>query len=350
MNPIVPRPSPLATDSDEPEVSCELPLISVVIATRDRPDSLAICLDTVLAQDYPNFDVIVVDNAPATNATADLLRTHYSQVRYLRENRPGLAAAHNCGLAAVTAPLVAFTDDDVRVDPNWLAAIARAFALASTVACVTGLIMPQALDTPAQRWLEAYGGFSKGSTRRLFDLADYRPADPLFPYTAGRFGSGANMAFKTAILRSLGGFDPALGAGTLAMGGDDLAAFFEMVAAGYTLVYEPAAIVYHRHRSDYADLQRQIYGYGVGLSAFLTHCLLARPGRLLDVARKTPRGLVYLFGTRSPKNTRKAADYPAELTRLERRGFVAGPLAYLRSRRQVGRSAPGLPIMEPTAP
>ena len=148
----------------------------------------------------------------------------------------------------------------------------------------------------------------------------------------------------------LGGFDPALGAGTLAMGGDDLAAFFEMVAAGYTLVYEPAAIVYHRHRSDYADLQHQIYGYGVGLSAFLTHCLLKRPGRLLDVARKTPRGLAYLFSTRSPKNTRKAADYPAELTRLERRGFVAGPLAYLRSRRQVGRSTPGLPIMEPTTP
>lgn len=341
---------PLAALSSPPDkeimTAGEFPRISVIVATRDRPGSLAICLDTLLAQDYPHFNLIVVDNAPTSNATANLLRARYSAVRYLREDRPGLAVAHNCGLAAVTTPLVAFTDDDVRADPGWLSAIGNAFAVAPTVACVTGLIVPQSLDSPAQRWLEAYGGFSKGSTRRFFNLGDHQPDDPLFPYTAGRFGSGANMAFKTAVLRALGGFDPALGAGTPAQGGDDLAAFFGVVAGGYTLIYEPAAIVYHRHHADYAGLQRQIYGYGVGLSAFLTKCLLDRPGRLLDMALKVPRGLAYFLSPRSPKNTRKAAGYPTKLTRLERQGFLAGPLAYLRSRRQASRTAPPAPVMK----
>jgi GT2 family glycosyltransferase len=319
------------------------PFVSVVVATHERPASLAACVRSLLSLDYPNFEIIVVDNAPRTGATADCVR-HTSgdlaQARYVREDRPGLAVAHNRGLRDVHGDIVAFTDDDVVADRHWLTELVRGFSVAENVACVTGMIFPMELKTPAQVWIEQYGGFSKGCTRRVFNLAEHRPTNPLYPYTIGACGSGANMAFRTSVLRALGSFDPALGAGSTARGGDDLAAFFGVITAGYTLVYEPAAIVHHRHHRNYDDLRQQMYGYGVGLTAYLTKSLVDKPGLFLDVANRIPHGLVYALNPRSPKNMRKRVDYPRELTTLERKGMLYGPCAYVRSRWQTRMMRP----------
>lgn len=317
------------------------PRVAVIVATHDRTASLAACLRSLLALDYPDYEVIVVDNAPSTPRTAGFIHHTYSgstRVRYVREDRPGLACAHNRGLEEVTAPIVAFTDDDVVVDRHWLAELIRGFSAGEHVACVTGMIFPRELRTPSQVWIERSIGLSKGFTRRVFDLTENRPRNPLYPYAAGMFGSGANMAFRTPALRAIGGFDPLLGAGSTARGGDDLAAFFDVVTAGYTLVYEPAALVYHEHRREYGGLRAQMYGYGVGLTAFLTRSLVERPGRLPDVAGRIPHGLAYAFGARSPKNARRPADYPRELTSIERRGMLHGPFAYMRGRLQSHRA------------
>jgi GT2 family glycosyltransferase len=313
------------------------PFVSVGVATRDRPTSLAICLRSLLSLEYPNFEIIVVDNAPSTDATADFIGETYGdmpQIRYVREDRPGLARAHNRGLREGRGEIVAFTDDDVVVDKYWLAELVKGFTVTKDVACVTGMIFPMELQTQAQAWIEQYGGFSKGYDRRVFNLAENRPHNRLFPYAAGAFGSGANMAFQASALRAIGGFDPALGAGSPGSGGDDLAAFFQIIMAGQTLVYEPGAIVHHLHRRDYAGLRKQMFGYGVGLTAYLTKCLVDKPALLLDVAARIPEGLKYAFSPRSPKNIRKLYDYPRELTRLERMGMLYGPLAYLRGRCQ----------------
>jgi GT2 family glycosyltransferase len=309
---------------------------SVIVATHNRPESLAATLDSLLAMDYPHFEIIVVDNAPSTGATADLIAQQYSArgVRYTREDEPGLGRAHNRGLPEVRGSIVAFTDDDVLVDRHWLAEMVHGFDAADQVGAVTGMIFPAELETPAQVWIEEYGGFSKGLDLRVFDLKEHRPPSPLYPYTAGWFGSGASMAFRTSVLREMGGFDPSLGAGTLAMGGDDLASFFEVVHRGYRLVYQPAAILRHWHRREYAGLRRQAYGYGVGLTAYLTSLLLNHPGLVLDIALRAPYGLAYVFSSRSPKNAKKRADYPTELDVQERRGMRYGPVAYLRSRRR----------------
>ncbi len=313
------------------------PFVSVVVATHNRADSLPTALDSLLAQRYPNFEIIVVDNAPKDNSTAELLQRRYSslpagrQVRYVREERPGLAMAHNSGLRAVRSSFVAFTDDDVRADADWLAELVRGFAAGDNVGCVTGMIFPAELETPAQRWIEQFG-FSKGFTQRLYDLKTHRPTNPLHPYTAGVFGSGANMAFRTETLRAMGGFDPALGAGSKAMGGDDLEAFFQVIMKGYQLAYQPSAIVHHWHRRDYAGLCRQAYGYGVGLTAYLMKTLCERPVRLLDFIVRMPYGLYFTFSKQSPKQQKKSSSYPHELTRLEYKGMLYGPLAYLRSR------------------
>jgi GT2 family glycosyltransferase len=317
------------------------PAISVVVATRDRPASLRVCLDSLLKQDYPAFDIVVVDSAPASSETADLIANHYastSQIRYVHERRPGLGMAHNCGLKHVDAPIVAFTDDDVIVDPRWLSTLAADF-VDDRVACVTGLILPAELETRAQYWTERHGGFGKGFTRRAFTLDEGRAESPLFPYAAGQLGSGANMAFRTDALRRIGGFDPALGAGTLARGGDDLASFVAIVQAGHTLVYDPEALVWHHHRRGEDGMRRQAYGYGVGLGAYLTKIAVDRPAALIDYARGMVPALRHLLSPGSSKNDRLPDDYPAALVWRERLGVLAGALAYLRSRYRVQRQS-----------
>ncbi len=322
------------------------PRVSIIIATRDRPEQLKVCLGSLNNLDYPNFDIIVVDNAPTTPATADFIRQEYgdsTRVRYVREERPGGALARNRGLAEAKAGLVAFTDDDVVVDRHWLAELVRGFSAAEnaestfSVACVTGMILPAELESPAQAWIEQFGGFGKGFQRRIFDLGEHRPKNPLYPYTAGMFGSGANMAFKTSVLREIGGFDPALGPGSAAMGGEELAVFFELVSRNYRLVYQPSAILHHWHHRDYSKLRKIVYSYGVGLTAYLTKTLIDHPERLLGFVARVPHGFVYVLGARSPKNAKKQADYPKELTWIERKGMLAGPLAYLRSRWRLRR-------------
>jgi GT2 family glycosyltransferase len=312
------------------------PFVSIIIPTRNRPERIPSCLRSLLALNYPHFEIIVVDNAPSTSATADLIQQSYRevpQVRYVREDHPGLSWAHNCGRMAARGEILAFTDDDVVVDPYWLIELIRGFSLADNVGCVTGLVLPLELETPAQLWFEEFGGFNKGFTRRIFDMEGNHPKTPLYPYTAGRFGTGANMAFTAAFLESAGGFDLALGTGTPAQNGEDLAVFFQVVSQGYKLVYTPAALLYHLHRQDYAGLVKQIYTYGVGLSAYLMKIVLDNPRVLFDLITKVPYGLYFILSARSPKNRKKSTQYPKELTRVELKGMLYGPLAYLRSRR-----------------
>jgi GT2 family glycosyltransferase len=316
------------------------PLASVVVATRDRPAEAVACLERLLDLDYPSYELLLVDNAPASAATEAAVGRrfgHLPRVRYLREDRPGLSNARNRGLAEAAGEVVAFTDDDVLVDPAWLSNLVAALGAAPHAACATGLILPAELDTLAAQWFEAYAGFAKGWERQLFDLAEHRRPGPLYPYAMGQFGSGASLAFRTATLRALGGFAAELGAGTSALGGEDLDVFLRLLEHGAAIVYEPGAILRHRHLRDYASLRRQLHGYGVGLGAALTKCLLDRPARALDLAGRLPAGLAYLLSPASPKNRRKRPDFPRELTLVELRGVLAGPAAYLRSRREQRR-------------
>ncbi|MDT5075605.1 MAG: hypothetical protein QOJ80_242 [Mycobacterium sp.] len=323
------------------EVLAKPPYITVVVATRERPESLRSCLNALLDMEYPRYDIVVVDNDPDTADTSELLAHYFSEsVHYVRENRRGLASAHNRGLVEAQGEIVAFVDDDVIVDRHWLTAIAEGFAADSSVGCVTGLILPAQLDTPAQLLLERHGGFDKGFRLRVFDTDGHRPDDPLFPFTAGRLGSGANMAFDTEVLRRLGGFDPAIGIGTFARGGDDLAAFFRVVL-GHRVVYQPGAIVWHRHHREMAALRNQAFGYGVGLGAFLTSVLVHEPRMWSLLLRRLPTGVGYAFSASSARNRGRYDGWPSELARLEKRGLLSGPMAYAVSRWRTRQAAAG---------
>ncbi len=177
--------------------------------------------------------------------------------------------------------------------------------------------------------------------------------DGLFPYSPGIFGTGASFAVRADVLQELGGFDEALGAGTRTAGGEDLDAFVRIVLAGHTLVYEPAAVVWHQHRSDLDGLRRQMFAYGTGLSAFLAKHLLDRSTRRAVLTR-IPRGLRRLghiaTGTRrslsheasheaGPEAGHEAAGTQPVPTKAllvrELVGFAVGPVLYVRARGQV---------------
>ncbi|WP_338495746.1 glycosyltransferase family 2 protein [Streptomyces sp. SJL17-4] len=326
------------------------PRTSVVVATRERPESLARALDSLLVQDHPDFELIVVDNAPRTTDTHELVTRKYAQhaeyadrVRYVREDTPGLATAHNTGLAAAEGAVVAFTDDDVIADPHWLTALTAPFAGDPGLGCVTGLILPARLSTPAQVLLESHGGFAKGFAPRLYDPARPPADEPLFPFTAGSFGSGANMAFRADALRRAGGFDPATGTGTAARGGDDLYAFVAVLSAGFRLRYTSEALVWHHHRDTWQDLRNQAYGYGAGLTAYLTATLVRSPRLLPALLARLPRGLAHARAMTAQRGEipeggvpgehgTQHHPWPASLSRLERRGMLYGPIGYAKAR------------------
>lgn len=305
------------------------PFVSVIVSTHDRTEQLAQCLPSLLAQHYPHYEVVIVDNAPSSSATWKFLQQTYGDIpklRYVREDRPGLSRGLNRGTKVAKGEILAFTDDDVVVDTHWLLQLTRAFSLTSDVSCVTGLVVPLQLETLAQMLFEEYGGFSKGFHRRVYDMADNRPDEPLFPYTAGRFGTGASMAFRADFLCSVGGFDPALPCGM------DIAVFFQTIKQGHKLIYEPAALAHHCHRRAYGELQKQIFSYGLGLTACLTKNILEQPRCLLELVLKVPYGLFFMLSTRSPRNQKKQGHYPRELTLLEFKGMLQGPYVYLRKR------------------
>lgn len=271
--------------------------ITVVICTRDRADLLRAALTSVLASDHPAFDVVLVDNAPATTASADLVAAEFDdpRVRLVTEPVPGLSSARNTGLRHATGELIAYTDDDVVVDPGWLTALARAFASAPDVQLVSGLVPSGELRTPVQRYFDDRVSWSKNLASRTFRLAE-QPADlPMFPFSVGEFGTGANFALRRTTALELGGFDTAFGAGTPTGGGEDLDIFTRVLFAGGALVVEPSAIVWHRHRADLAALRAQGKGYGVGLGAWLTKVALD-PRMASRAVRRAPQALVRLVG------------------------------------------------------
>jgi hypothetical protein len=276
-------------------------------------------------------------------------------VRVLHEPRPGISAARNRGLAAASGEIVAFTDDDVEVDRRWLRELGRRFVEEPQADAVTGLVIPAELETPAQIWFERSGSgpdrgflplsFESAARRRpgagalspqRFRVTRSSPLDGTFSsgslYATGEFGLGSNMAFRSSALRALGGFDEALGAGTRTFGGEDLRVLIELLAAGRGLAYEPAAIVHHTHRRTVEELERQIGGYGVGLTAMLAALLWRDPRHAAGLIAMAPAALRLLLGRSSTAGAGGEARYPPRLARAGRRGMLTGPGAYVRSR------------------
>lgn len=323
----------LPIEPEETEDAANTPMVSVVLCTRDRPANAIAALRELTALRYRSFEIVVVDNAPCTDATQKAVREMFgkdSRVRYVQEPRPGLSRARNRGVAEAFADIVAFTDDDVKVDPWWLDGIARGFRAAPGVVCVTGLIATAQIENSAQLYFHLREAWGTECKRRIFDLIENRDESSLYPYSAGIFGAGANFAMSRTVLKELGGFDEALGAGSPSGGGEDLDMFMRVILAGHRIVYEPSAIVSHVHRTDLVDLTRQMKAYGSGLTAALTAMMMKNRRARLEIPLRISSGVLRIFTLND--RVKDNPTLPSGLMRRELGGMLRGPWLYLKGR------------------
>ncbi len=254
--------------------------VSVVICTRDRPEDLTRCLASLGRCVPPPSEVLVVDNAPRTDATAQAVHA-FPNARYVREDRPGLSHARNAGIEAATGEVIAFTDDDVELPEDWIARLATPFT-DPEVTCVTGLVLPADLSSEAACLFEfGIGGFGHVLHRRRFDR-DYLKTSWWRPPDVWKMGAGANMAMRRAAFAEVGLFDPRLGAGASGCS-EDSEFWFRLLRAGHVCVYDPAAVVFHHHRSERPELFRQLRAYARGhvVALFVQFVQDRRPAHLI---------------------------------------------------------------------
>ncbi len=312
-----------------------IPTISVAVCTRDRPDDMAKCLASLAALRVPPLEIIVVDNAPATEATAELVKNHFPQFRYVRENTPGLDHARNRAIVEAKGEIVAYTDDDVMVDPGWTEALGRVFAEDPAVGLVTGLIEPAELETEAQALFERYGGFGRGCVRTYLQASQPGAPMPWNLVGAGQLGAGANMAIRRSLFEEMGQFDPALDVGTPTLGGGDHEIFFRGLRSGVICLYEPTAVVRHRHRRTMEELSRLLYSYG-----HATRCFFEREAAEFPADRKGINKLIrwwwrYWAWERWRRSMWTPTWFPRELVNREIKGYRDGIGGYRRARTKI---------------
>ena len=322
----------------KPEPNDLLPPISVVICTRDRTDLLKGALEAILALDYPNREIIVIDNAPSNSSTAELVAR--LPVRYVKEERPGLDWARNRGIAEASHEIIAFTDDDVRPDRGWLRGMAAGF-VDPTIMAVSGLVAPAELETEAQIQYEfGYGGMLQYLHCFKVDGSNLTAQKLLW---ASAYGVGANMAFRRQVFEDVGNFDPALDVGTPTRGAGDIEMFHRILAKGYSTFYEPTAFVWHVHRRSGDALSRQLRDNGRGFGAYLLTC---------DRNRTVSRGAIVQFAVFHWLNwwlLRRLIRpnwFPRKLVFSELLGALQSPFAYKEAQLQAQKLAE-LPDVEP---
>ncbi|MEZ5419270.1 MAG: glycosyltransferase [Vicinamibacterales bacterium] len=217
------------------------PTVSVVVCAYNAADTLDDCLQSLRRLTYPRVEVIVVDDG-SCDATAEIARRH-PWVRLVSQRNAGLSAARNVGLAHATGEIVAYTDADVRVDPDWLTYLVQPFLASDVVGSGGPNIVPA--DDP---WIaQAVARAPGGPTHVLLDdrTAEHVP--------------GCNMAFRREALTAIGGFNP-----VYLRAGDDVDVCWRLQARGQQIGFAPSALVWHHHRASVRAYWRQQVGYGEG--------------------------------------------------------------------------------------
>lgn len=255
--------------------------MTVAVCTRDRTELLEHALRSLWTQRHAPAEVLVVDNAPSSDATRAMVTRRFAGWRYLREPVLGLDFARNRVLAEARYDVVAFLDDDAVACEDWSHALWRTFEESPGVGVCTGHVAPLSQATEAERLFERNGGFGRGDAlvrlprdarRRLRGL----PV-PLITWAVS-VGNGTNFAVRRSLALEIGGFDEAFELGEALHGGGDLDMFWRMLTAGHELVYQPAARVKHRHRRDVEAMGRQLASHQRALVAFLVKSARASRG------------------------------------------------------------------------
>ena len=228
--------------------------VTVVVPTRNRGDLITDTLRSLLALDHSRFAVLVVDQSTDDRTRRAVLAAAQGdrRIRLQPTDTVGSSAARNLGAQVAGTDIVAYTDDDCIVEPDWLTAMVREFHN-HEIAAAYGRLVP-------------YGFQGRSGTEVGFkaagERAEYSGRTP--PWYIGH---GGNMAFRRSDLLDAGGFDPLLGAGGLFGACEDPDIAYRLLTRGRKVTYTAAAVAYHKHWKDWRSQRRMERAYGVGAGA-----------------------------------------------------------------------------------
>jgi GT2 family glycosyltransferase len=205
-------------------------------------------------------EVIVIDNSPTGSA---LPIAEEFNARWIPELRPGSAWARNRGFREAKHDIIAYIDDDCQADVVWVQELLSLFA-DPTVGVVTGSVLAAHPNLAIPHLIDAEYPFHRGWSATRYNGST---GTKWSPFDVWRVGVGGTMAWRKSLLTELGGFDPALGAGTPAGSCEDIDALRRALCAGAVICYQPTALVWHKHPENMQGLQAMLIRYAVTLGA-----------------------------------------------------------------------------------
>jgi GT2 family glycosyltransferase len=226
---------------------------SLIICSRDRPELLASVVDSILEGDEVPDELLVVDQSVAPHPTLATFASPRCVFRYLHSATVGLSRSRNIAVAAASHEIIVFTDDDVLVPPTWFGTLVRAFRDAGPRTVVTGRVLAAAPQSEG-----AFAPSLHPGTERVVHAGRVHE-DPLATF---------NIAFHRSAHAEVGGFDDRLGPGTRFRAAEDNDFGHRLLEAGYRIVFEPEALVYHRSWRDDRAYVALRHGCGRGQGAF----------------------------------------------------------------------------------
>lgn len=215
------------------------PSVSVVVCSYNGARTLEACLTSLLQMDYPNYEVILVDDG-STDETPRIAG-EFPRVKTIRQENLGLSVARNVGMQAARGEVIAYTDSDCMADKDWLYYLVGTLEQGDYVAVGGPNISP-----PAQSWSQACVAVSPG-----------QPSHVLIGDSEAEHIPGCNMAFYKWALEAVGGFDP-----EYRKAGDDVDICWRLMQSSYRIGFSPAAVVWHHRRFTIPAYFRQQNGYG----------------------------------------------------------------------------------------
>jgi len=241
-------------------------------------------LEAISKLNYPDYEVVVVDNSAGEEKEKTAAVSQNFGVKYVYEPRRGLNVARNVGASQASGEVIAFTDDDCLPEPDWILHTMQNFSDPTVWAC-TARIVQHSRDGAADLF-EEVAGQDLGATKRVFTSDDVRFGLGFFlgnlskvtskhmksraPAPFG-IGHGSGMAFRKEVFQSIGLFDERFGSGAKLGGCDDIEMLYRVLKAGHSIVYEPAAVVRHKHRFSAEDVFHTRFDYSCSGAIFMWH-------------------------------------------------------------------------------
>lgn len=245
------------------------PRVSVIVGTRNRPDHIARCLPTILANEGTSAEIIVADQSTDTSTAHVIEAIGDPRVNLIRLVTPGKSRALNAALANCRADIIAFTDDDCTVPPDWLVRALTTIGREPSA----GIVFGGLAAVPHDSTIEFVPTFLPPKYAVLSSTTRVHQA-----------GVGANMVVRRAVFERIGVFDEQLGPGALFRSAEECDIAYRALAAGFTIVQDPSNVVLHWGTRSFGDgsVRRLIVDNYYGIGAF--YAGHARRGRVPAIA------------------------------------------------------------------